>query len=115
MSDSTPLPASAVGDLRAAARYDSGSTSVSTVVFQGGGTSHTGRLLDISAGGLAFLTDHHVEPHTRLTVELPSKDALGKRRLSIAVRSATLVTAGIWKIGCEFASRLSSSELLALL
>ena len=79
------------------------------------GAAYPVHVRNLSAGGLAFLTDRRIEPSTLLSVELPSKDEAGTRRLVMRVRTAEQVWPGRWMIGCAFARKLSNSELLALL
>jgi hypothetical protein len=73
------------------------------------------RILNLSAGGLAFLADQYIERSTLLSLELPSKDEFGSRRLVMCVRTAESQPVGGWKIGCEFVRKLTPLELLALL
>ena len=102
-------------DRRTTVRYEFDPESVTPRVRDDQGTSCQVRLQNLSAGGLSFLADRRIEPHTLLSVELPSKDEFGKRRLTMRVRSADSLSPGAWKIGCEFGRPLTSLELLALL
>ena len=120
MSDSPGPPAAGLDRMapsgrRATVRYEVDSASASTHVLDGQGTTCVVHIQDLAAGGLAFLADRRIEPHTRLSAELPSKDECGSRRLLMRVRSAAVVSPGVWRIGCEFSRPLSSLELLALL
>ena len=101
-------------DRRASVRYELAS-GADTRLLGGQGASCPVRIQNLSAGGLAFLADRRIEPHTLLSVELPSKDEFGSRRLVLRVRSVEALSPGVWKIGCEFSRPLSSLELLALL
>ena len=100
---------------RATVRYEIDSASTSARLLDEQGATCPVHIQDLSPGGLAFLADRRIEPHTRLSVELPSKEACGSRRLVMRVKSAAVVSPGVWRIGCEFPRPLSSLELLALL
>jgi hypothetical protein len=71
-------------------------------------------LLDVLKFKVGFPAEQRIEPHTLLSVELPSPDPNSLRKL-MSVRSATAVSPGVWRIGCEFRRRLGSGELLPLL
>jgi hypothetical protein len=65
---------------------------------------------NLSAGGIALLTNRHVKPDTRLVLELRSRtsDAIVTR--SARVAHATRDSAGNWVIGCEFDTPLDEAE-----
>jgi hypothetical protein len=120
MSELPGLSASGLGatasfDRRATVRYVIKSESADARLIDGQGPPCAVRVQNLSAKGLAFLADRRIEPHTLLSVELPSKDEFGSRRLVMRVRAAAALSAGVWMIGCEFSRPLSSLELLALL
>lgn len=87
----------------------------------GGQAARTGeeslpvRIINISVGGLALVSERHLERGMLLTLDLPSKDELGSRRLVMCVRSVEAQSSGSWNVGCEFARKLTALELLALL
>lgn len=101
-------------DRRADARYEY-EASGETPALADRQESFSVRILNLSAGGLALLADQRIERGTLLSVELPSKDEYGSRRLVMAVKKVEAEPAGSWKIGCQFSRKLSALELLALL
>jgi hypothetical protein len=100
---------------RTTVRYEFDAESVTPRVRDDQGATSEVRLKNLSAGGLSFIADRRIEPHTLLSVEIRSKDELGSRRLVMRVRSAEALLPGAWMIGCEFGRPLSSFELLALI
>jgi PilZ domain len=120
MSDSDGSFAAGLGsmgpsDRRASVRYELGPGSAGKLLANVEGTSCSVRIKNLSTGGLAFEADRRIEPHTLLTVELPSQDEFGSRTLAVRVRSVEVVSPGVWIISCELSRPLSSLELLALL
>lgn len=110
----TQLPGFFTLDRRADVRYEYDSDDGKPTV-RNGPDSFSARILNISAGGLAFLSDHRIDRGTLLSTELPSKDEFGMRRLVMSVKLVDARQDGSWKIGCEFARKLTALELLALL
>jgi hypothetical protein len=102
-------------DRRTNVRYELEPECANPRLLDEPGTTCAVQMQNISAGGLAFLADRRIEPFTLLSVDLPSKDELASRRLTMRVRSAEAVTSGVWKIGCEFGRPLTGPELLGLL
>jgi hypothetical protein len=102
-------------DRRVDVRYEYDPGRADRAVHGDEGSTCPAHVRNVSAGGLAFETDRWIEPSTLLSVELPSTDEAGTRRLVMRVRSAEQVAAGRWLLGCAFSRRLSSVELLALL
>jgi hypothetical protein len=100
---------------RGTARYEFDSESATPLPARCDGTDFPVRIQDLSAGGLALLADRRIEPGTLLSVDLPTRDEFGTRRLVMRVRFAAALSADTWKIGCEFGRLLSANELLALL
>jgi hypothetical protein len=120
MSDSAQGSASNVGrsvhlDRRTHARYAFDSTQDGQLVHDGQGEPFPVQVYNLSAGGLAFLADRHIEPLTLLSLDLPAKGARGAQRLVIRVRSVDKVSKDSWRIGCQFSRPLTDIELLALL
>jgi hypothetical protein len=111
-----PFPSGGLNfDRRADVRYEYDDGRADRGVRADEGTTYPVHVRNISVGGLAFLTDRRIEPSTLLSLELPSKDEVGWRRLVMRVRTAEAVWPGRWMIGCVFARKLSNFELLALL
>lgn len=108
------LPGFFTLDRRADVRYEYDSRDGEPKVKEGS-DAFSANILNISAGGLAFLADRRIERGTLLSTELPSKDELGSRRLVMSVKLIEARDGGVWKIGCEFARKLTAMELLALL
>jgi hypothetical protein len=101
-------------DRRVDVRYECESRAAGLAV-RAGVESVSVRILNLSAGGIAFQSDRHIERGAVLSVELPCKGEAGSRRLLLSVKRAEAQPSGSWKIGCEFAAKLSTLELLALL
>ncbi|HWG43704.1 MAG TPA: PilZ domain-containing protein [Gemmataceae bacterium] len=101
-------------DRRTSARYEYESREGDTAIHADSQVVPI-RILNISVGGLALLSDRYIERSTLLSLELPSKDERGSRRLVMCVRAADSQPDGGWKIGCEFVRKLTNLELLALL
>jgi hypothetical protein len=102
-------------DRRVDVRYELENEQATPRILDRGEPPCSVRMQNLSAGGLAFLAERRIEPHTLLSVDLPCKDQFGSRRLVMRVRTAELWSAGVWKIGCEFSRPLTSLEILALL
>ena len=75
----------------------------------------TARARDISTGGIRLVLGHRFEPGTMLAVELLSVDQNTAREVAARVVHAKAEVGSGWSIGCEFANRLSETELAALL
>ena len=70
---------------------------------------------DISPGGIRLVLGHRFEPGTLLAVELLSADQNTAREIAARVVHAKAELGSGWSIGCEFANRLSETDLAALL
>jgi hypothetical protein len=100
---------------RSDARYKYNPAAAEQAIQAGGPEVGPIRILNISAGGLAFQSDRRIELGTILSVELPSKDEHGSQWLVLRVTSAEALAPGVWQMGCQFARKLTPSGLLALL
>ena len=102
-------------DRRASVRYQHDTQGNVQVLDNQERASFSVHVQNLSAGGLGLLADRRIEPHSLLALELPSRDAGGSQRFVICVRSAEMVSPGVWRIGCEFTRPLTILELQALL
>jgi hypothetical protein len=101
-------------DRRVDVRYECDSRSTGPSVRAGVETVSV-RILNLSAGGLASLSDRRLDRGAVLSVELPWKGEVASRRLILSVKRAESQPSGSWKIGCELAAKLTTLELIALL
>ncbi|HLJ93333.1 MAG TPA: PilZ domain-containing protein [Gemmataceae bacterium] len=75
----------------------------------------TAQARDVSATGIRLVVGHRFEPGTMLAIELLSPHQNMAREVAARVIYATELGGNGWVIGCEFAIRLSPSELAALM
>jgi hypothetical protein len=78
-------------------------------------TAWSGRLREISLGGLSFLLNRRFDPGTLLIIELSDKAKGRARAFLVRVVHATLEKETRWIIGCKFVSPLNEEELQTLL
>jgi hypothetical protein len=69
---------------------------------------------DISAGGVAVLVNHPIEPDTVLYLDLGDKDRGASHRLLVQVVHARQKEGG-WLLGCALSTFLTARELSGLL
>jgi hypothetical protein len=71
----------------------------------------SGRVLNISRGGVQLLVNERVEPGALLSVDLPgATDSFASRILAYVVRVVTRPGGG-WTVGCTFATELDDEDL----
>jgi hypothetical protein len=102
-------------DRRASVRYRHDTQCDAQALDNQERASFSVHVQNLSVGGLGLLADRRIEPHSLLALELPSKDECGSQRFVICVRSAEMVSTGVWRIGCEFTRPLTTLELQAVL
>jgi c-di-GMP-binding flagellar brake protein YcgR len=74
-------------------------------------TPHTARVQNISASGVALLTDQEVKVGTLLSAELQSESETTLLTLLACVVHVTVRPDGQWLLGCDFISELSEEDL----
>jgi hypothetical protein len=79
------------------------------------GERRSGRILNISAGGIALVMRCQFFEGTLLHFELPPEMNLANPRILVRVVRVNDQGAGYWLLGCEFADQLTESELHMLL
>lgn len=79
------------------------------------GERRSGRILNISAGGVGLFLRCSFTPGTLLYFDLPGNGSVSPRQILIRVVRALEHSKGNWFLGCEFAAQLQEDELFALL
>jgi PilZ domain len=74
----------------------------------------SGKVRDVSPGGIGLILGRRFEPGTALILEL-ARDADESRRLLVRVVHATRETKRRWIVGCAYAYALSQEELRTFL
>lgn len=105
-------PASADG--RAWVRFPCQADSIFHHVIAADYERSKGKVLNISAGGLALQVDRQCEPGTLLSIELRDNQNQ-TRKLMARVVHVTARPEGDWVLGCTFVSELNDTELQALM
>ena len=106
-------PASLGVDRRVWVRY---SCDLESKCHSGRGTdelSWSGRVRDISRGGLNLLLNRFFEPGSYLTVDVPLGPDLKVRALVVRVVHALNFGPANWALGCAFERPLEEKDLLA--
>ena len=112
-STSPMTPASLGVDRRVWVRY---SCDLESKCHSGRGTdelSWSGRVRDISRGGLNLLLNRFFEPGSYLTVDVPLGPDLKVRALVVRVVHALNFGPANWALGCAFERPLEEKDLLA--
>ncbi len=79
------------------------------------GMQWTGKVQNISRGGVSLVLGRRFEQGTLLAIEVQAKEPDGKSRSFLArVMHVSLQGTTTWVMGCKFASPLSDDELGAL-
>jgi hypothetical protein len=78
------------------------------------GERRSGRILNISAGGIGLILRCQFSEGTLLYFELPPEMNLADPRILVRV-VRVMEQGGGWFLGCEFADQLSDDELRGLL
>lgn len=99
------------GDCRRWTRFPCNVETVCYTAETAPGESRSGRVLNVSAGGVGLLLRCDFPVGTLLFFEMP-----GEAQRPILVRIVRVIehAAGNWFLGCEFADQLSAEELQAL-
>jgi hypothetical protein len=79
------------------------------------GERRSGRILNISAGGVGLLLRCQFFEGTLLHFELPQEMNLANPKILVRVVRVTKQGEGNWLLGCEFADQLSDYDVRALL
>jgi hypothetical protein len=98
---------------RVRVRYPSGAQTSLVLV---NGTEHprlSGRVRNISRGGINLLVPEGFEPGSMLGIDLPSPDGHSSYTVLACVVHATARPGGEWAVGCTFAQELTDAELRA--
>lgn len=82
-------------------------------VREGGEKRLAAQVLDVSRDGIGLALPCPVEPGTILGIDLPHRSWRRPRKLLTRVVHTTALADGTWRVGCEFAFRLSESEFRA--
>jgi len=70
---------------------------------------------DVSTGGVGIVVNRRFEAGTLLSVELQDAEQTVNRTLLVRVVRVTKGDNDSWLLGCAFTSKLSESDLLALM
>ena len=79
------------------------------------GERRSGRILNISAGGIGLVLRCQFSEGTLLHFELPQEMNLADPKVLVRVVRVTPEGDGNWSLGCEFADQLREEQLRALL
>ncbi|HWY88285.1 MAG TPA: PilZ domain-containing protein, partial [Gemmataceae bacterium] len=79
------------------------------------GERRSGRILNISAGGIGLVLRCQFSEGTLLHFELPQEMNLASPKILVRVVRVTEQGDGNWFLGCEFTDQLTDDELQALL
>ena len=82
-------------------------------VREGGEKRLAAQVLDVSRDGIGLALPCPVAPGTILGIDIPHRSWRRPRRLLKRVVHTTALADGTWRVGCEFAFRLSESEFRA--
>jgi PilZ domain len=74
-----------------------------------------GRLRDVSINGVGIIINRRLARGAALMIETKAPDNSSALSLSARVVHSTMVSQGVWLVGCTFTSSLSEQELPALL
>ena len=74
----------------------------------------SGRILDVSAGGLSLLVPSKFERGALLEVDLPAEAGQTVRAVTVRVVRERTLGSHLWLLGCEFADGLSAEDLAKL-
>lgn len=120
MSDLNPAPqekaCSALAERRVWVRFGIDSEATCRAQDAAKEMGWTGRVRDISAGGVGLILRHRFRPGSPLLVEMNLRG--GRRTVAVRVIHATPVSGAdghCWLIGCAFFDPLDPSDLQALL
>lgn len=115
--EATSAAAAAV-DRRAWVRYPCANDVACHPLTAGSRTIWSGKVQDLSTGGLGLVLDRRFDAGTELVVVLQGKETGASRRLRVRVVHDTLVTAnpGLrWLVGCAFVCPFNDDEFRQLL
>jgi hypothetical protein len=96
---------------RVRVRYPS---SAQTTLLLVNGTEHprlSGRVRNISRGGINLVVPQSFEPGSMLGIDLPSPDGHSSYTVLACVVHVTPQPAGEWGVGCTFSQELTDAEL----
>jgi hypothetical protein len=85
------------------------------IEFNQGKNSRRAKVLNLSSGGVGFVSDLRVDAGSSLTILLTASTGLFSSRRSVIVRHAGERFGGGFHLGCEFVNPLRIDELQALL
>jgi hypothetical protein len=102
-------------DCRRWTRFPCNVETVCTTCETAPGERRSGRILNISAGGIGLLLRCQFSEGTLLHFELPPEMNLAHSKILVRVVRVLEHGEGNWFLGCEFAERLHEDDLQALL
>jgi hypothetical protein len=106
----------AVGvERRAWVRYPCALESTCQPLGTARGLQWTGKILNISCGGVALLLGRRFEVGTLLALEVPKSQTRDSLTLMARVAHVSTRPGGNWQIGCAFTHAISDEDLQALL
>src|SRR5438270_213160 len=70
----------------------------------------TGKIRDVSQGGMGIVLERRFEPRTMLFIQLPGTE---RRPLMVRVAHAKRLPEGAWLLGCAFPRQLADYEVEA--
>lgn len=73
----------------------------------------TGRIRNISLGGVRLVVDHRFDPGDLLTIELPRTDGRSTQSVLACVVHVSPMPGGHWSLGCNFSCELTDDDLAA--
>ncbi len=120
MSDPASPRPSAGSERRAAVRYPCSPENFSPdnscrPITARKNEAWTATVHDVSTSGVGIVVNRRFEPGTLLSVELQDVEQTVNRNLLVRVVRLTRGEGDSWLLGCAFTSKLSESELLALM
>lgn len=108
------LSATATDERRAHVRFPCELDSSCTPVAGNRGMQWTGKICDISKGGIGIALTRRFELGTLLTIEIQEADGRSSGTLLARVVHVTPHSLGGWVVGCCFTNELGEDEVRAL-
>jgi hypothetical protein len=100
-------------DRRASARYRTELEVVCRPAGDALAETLTGRVLNISLGGIRLVVDRRFEPGDLLSIELPGVEGRPSHTVLACVVHVTPLSRGEWTLGCNFSCELTDGDLAA--
>jgi hypothetical protein len=112
----TPLaldPGPGETDRRASARYRTELEVTCRPAGDGPAEPLTGRVINISLGGIRLVADRRFDPGDLLSIELPGVEGRPTHTVLACVVHVSPLSHGEWTLGCNFSCELTDDDLAA--